>query len=206
VIPGLFSLICIMATYQSSNTAKPRKTFRLAAGIARIVAFLDFRADAILRYSMAWFQIVSVQVHAAGKLDAEKQTIPAAGVIRRALHLYAEHLDRLDEAGRISEYLQTAEGLDKGAPSTDEQNRIAHALHCLEQVGETHTAADGCPGPAVLPRFRELFRGTTDAHEEEQRRAFDAKYLAGLSPHLRALELAEREAAAAALKGPDKAA
>ena len=93
-----------------------------------------------------------------------------------------------------------------GAPSTDEQNRIAHALHCLEQVGETHTAADGCPGPAVLPRFRELFRGTTDAHEEEQRRAFDAKYLAGLSPHLRALELAEREAAAAALKGPDKAA
>ena len=154
-----------MATYQSSNTAKPRKTFRLAAGIARIVAFLDFKADAALRYSMAWFQIVSVQAHAAGKLDAEKQTIPAAGVVRRALHLYAEHLDSLDEAGRVSEYLQAAEGLDKGAPSTDEQDRIAHALHCLEQAGEG-LGTDKGQGPVVLPRFREILAGETDEQAE----------------------------------------
>lgn len=193
-----------MATYQSSNTAKPRKTFRLAAGIARIVAFLDFRADAVLRYSMAWFQIVSVQVHAAGKLDAEKQTIPAAGVVRRALHLYAEHLDSLDEAGRISEYLRAADSLDKGAPATDDQHRIAHALHCLEQAGEGLGTVEG-QGPVVLPRFRELIRGTTDAQEEERRRDQDARYLANLPERIRALELAER-AASAALKDPDKAA
>lgn len=195
-----------MSKFTGSHSNNPaRKTVALASGNVRTLLTLDFHAVQELQYLGAWFPHVSHLTHKAGRLAAPVQTLAAVGIVRRALTHYREFLDSLDDdAARIAEFERTAEILGRSAPSRDEQNRISHEVNQLVQAVEK-LQAEGTQSIDQFPKLREILAGETDEQAEARRRDQDARYLAGLSPRLRALELAER-AAAAALKGPDKAA
>lgn len=174
----------------SNNPA--RKTVALASGNVRTLLTLDFLAVQELQYLSAWFLHASHLTHRAGRLDAPAQSLAAVGIVRRALTHYREFLDSLDtDAARITEFERSAEILGRSAPSRDEQTRISNEVYQLvrnaEQLRVGGTSID------QFPKLREILAGETDEQAEARRLAFDAKYLAGLSPRLLALELAERE-------------
>lgn len=187
-----------MSKFTGTHSNNPaRKTVALASGNVRTLLTLDFLAVQELQYLGAWFPHVSHLTHKAGRLAAPVQTLAAVGIVRRALTHYRQFLDSLDtDEARITEFERTAEILGRSAPSRDEQNRISNEVNQLVQAVE-QLQADGTPIDQ-FPKLREILAGETDEQAEARRRDLDAKYLAGLSPRLRALELAERAAAAAA--------
>lgn len=74
-----------------TTTTKPRgrTTVPLRTSARKLPVNLSFEADLALQYAIVW-------LHRAGRLK-----VPAAGVIRRALIVYANHLGTANEAAEF---------------------------------------------------------------------------------------------------------
>lgn len=175
-----------MTAYKGHPGNPPRKTVHIAPGNVRAVALLDPTGDLNLLYLHTWIEHASALAYRAGKSPSPRQSCAIGGIVRRALQIYAEHLDSLpDDEARVSEFLDTSRELARQPLSAEDQERIRAVLTIREPGGAlkelSATARLEIPDASVqgadapvpdpvppahlphpLPRWREVLSGKTD--------------------------------------------
>jgi len=146
------------APQTSCALVRSRTTTPLTSTVSKFQASLDFTSSLALSYAERWL------IHAGGL------QVPASGVVRRALALYVQHLNK-DTTAALEEFKSVQRACRVSSTPQEDQEAALQRLNSVQ-------------APEPLPAFLDVLRGPQWASERDAMDARGAQLIEAALPSL----------------------